>query len=323
MQGGGVYVQYPLETVGRLAARLLDQEGHRVRLIHQAQLGLRVAGPVVGGIEEDAAALHDAVHVRHHRGGPAHIIILGARPLGAEQPLFDIAGDGGRPLPTARHVDREFAIALRHLQRPVGHLPGADLAIEREFVDAGANAKHQQRLRPVDRIARGDLIIARLQEILFAHIAPFDILRRAQHREDGADRKIDVDIAGPVDRIEQQQIFALGVAIGDKMDRLHLLGAHGRQMPAPFIRLQQQLIGDDVELLLHLALHILAVEAAQHLAQRALRHRMADRLARARHRLDQQAQFGGQGIGMSLLFDEKPGQRGAGHEKSIPLKFES
>src|SRR3546814_6853952 len=49
--------------------------------------------------------------------------------------------------------------------------------------------------------------------------------------------------------------FALGVAIGDAMDRLHLLRSHGGQVPAPFIGVQQQFVGDDVQLLLHLPLH--------------------------------------------------------------------
>ena len=95
---------------------------------------------MVVGIEENPAALEDAMHVRHHRGGPAHIIILAAWPCAAHHPFFDIAGHGGRPLATVRHVDGKFALALRHLHIGVGHDPTADFAVEREFIDAGADA---------------------------------------------------------------------------------------------------------------------------------------------------------------------------------------
>jgi hypothetical protein len=83
----------------------------------------------------------------------------------------------------------------------------------------------------------------------------------------------------------------LRVAVGHHVDAVHLLAGHGGQVAAPFVGLDQHLVGDDVELLLDLALHVLALGAAQHAAQRALVDGVADALAGARDHFQQQAQL--------------------------------
>jgi hypothetical protein len=77
------------------AAGLLDQEGHRVGLVHQAQLAGLVGLALVPGVEEDAAAREDAVHVGHHAGHPAHVEVLAARAGLAGQAFVDVARTGG------------------------------------------------------------------------------------------------------------------------------------------------------------------------------------------------------------------------------------
>jgi hypothetical protein len=73
-----------------------------------------------------------------------------------------------------------------------------------------------------------------------------------------------------VQRVEHQQVFALRVAVGHHVDAVHFLAGHGRQVAAPFVGLDQHFVGDDVQLLLDLALHVLALGRAQHAAERAL-----------------------------------------------------
>src|SRR5690606_32595043 len=81
----------------------------------------------------------------------------------------------------------------------------------------------------------------------------------------------------------------------------------------PFIGFQQDLVGDDIQLLLHFALHVLAARRAKHVAQSALADRMADGLAGTRNDFDQQAQFGGNVVVLALLFDQILGKTDAFH----------
>jgi hypothetical protein len=76
------------------------------------------------------------------------------------------------------------------------------------------------------------------------------------------------------------------------VDRLHFFRRHRRQVAAPFVGFEQDFVGDDVQLLLHFALHVFGVGRAEHFAQRAFADRVADGFAGARHHFDQQAQFG-------------------------------
>jgi selenide, water dikinase len=73
---------------------------------------------------------------------------------------------------------------------------------------------------------------------------------------------------------------------------VHLLGRQRGEVAAPLVGLEQDLVGDHVELLLRLALHVLRARRAQHAGERALADGDADRLAGARDDLDQQAQVG-------------------------------
>jgi hypothetical protein len=172
---------------------------------------------------------------------------------------------------------------------------------------------------PEDGKARGDLVAPGLQEVVLADGAARRLGRRLQDGKDGADGEIDIDVARAVDRVEQEQVFAPRVAVGDEVDGLHLLRRHGGEVAAPLVGLQERLVGDHVELLLHLALDVLGVEIAEHAAERALVDRMADGLAGARHDLDQQAQLGGQGGLAALLFDEELGQGLAMHGNPVSV----
>jgi len=159
--------------------------------------------------------------------------------------------------------------------------------------------------RAVDGVTGGDLLGARLQEGFLAEgvVLAEAGIRAAQHREDGADRDVHVDVAGAVQRVEDQQIGALRVFAGNLVSVVHFLGSHAGQVAAPLVGFQQDFVGEHVELFLHFALHVLAAGAAQHAAQRALGNLVADRLARARHDLDEKAQIR-RGVVAASLLDE-------------------
>jgi hypothetical protein len=102
-----------LEAVGGAAAGPLDEEGHRIAFIHQAQLALLVGLSCIARIHKDPAARHDAMHVRHHRRNPAHVVVLAARSRLAGQPLVDVALYQRLPVARIRHVDREILRVFR------------------------------------------------------------------------------------------------------------------------------------------------------------------------------------------------------------------
>ena len=146
----------------------------------------------------------------------------------------------------------------------VGLHEGVGLAVEGEAVDAVADGEHEHRGRAVDREARRHLVAPRLQErglVRLAHLA-VGRLRAAQDREDGADRDVDVDVGRAVERVEQQQVLAARVVRRDRPRLLHLLGGERGEVAAPFVRLEQDLVRQHVELLLRLALHVLGGRAS-------------------------------------------------------------
>lgn len=98
------------------------------------------------------------------------------------------------------------------------------------------------------------------------------------------------------------------VAVGHQVDAFHFLGGHGCQVAAPFVGLDQHLVGDDVQLLLDFALHVLAAGRAQHVADGALVDGLADALAGAGHDFQQQAQLAGDEAVHALLLDQVAGQ---------------
>ncbi len=175
--------------------------------------------------------------------------------------------------------------------------------------------QHELRLRTVHRIAGGDLPRARLQERLL--VGRHDPSAHPQDREDRADRHVDVDVRRAVERVEQQQVLAARIVLGDREDGRHLLGRHRGEVAAPFVGLEQDLVGDHVELLLGLALDVAGAGLAEHAAERALADLERDLLAGAGDDFDQQAQRGLQrgrrrrSCVIALLFDQVAGQRDA------------
>jgi hypothetical protein len=66
----------------------------------------------VARVHEHAAAGQDAVHVGHHRGDPAHVVVLAQRAFLAGQQLVHVALHRGFPVALVGHVDGEFGGAF-------------------------------------------------------------------------------------------------------------------------------------------------------------------------------------------------------------------
>jgi hypothetical protein len=298
-------------AVGGRATGLLHDEGHRIRLIHQPQLARHRGVARVGRVHEDAAAVQDAVHVGDHRGDPAHVEVGAARAGVAGQQFADVALHRRVPVALIGHVDREFLGGGRDLDVALRQHPRAHLAVQGEAVDAVAGGEHQHGLRAVHGVACGHLLGAGLHEVGFGRLA--HAFRSLKYREDGADGDVDVDVGGAVQWVEQQHVFAFWIAVRDRVDRFHFFRCHRRQVAAPFIRFEQDFVGDDVQFFLDFTLDVFGFGGAKDFAQRALAYRVADGLAGAGDDFDQQAQLGRDRVVLALFFDQVLGKADAFH----------
>src|SRR6185295_12010280 len=171
LQALGFERQNGLAARARASPRLFDQKADGVRCVKQAQpTGLREV-PAIARIHEDTAAHENAMRLRHERGDPAHVEVAPARTRGARLTLTHIAADRSFPVARVRRVDRELGGALRDAQIRMRQHELADLAIEREAVHAAADRQDEHRGRTIDRVARADLVNARLQEVIDDRLA--------------------------------------------------------------------------------------------------------------------------------------------------------
>ena len=83
-----------------------------------------------------------------------------------------------------------------------------------------------------------------------------DTRGRAQYRENGSNRDINVDIRGTVERIEQEQIAALRIFRRNGVGLFHLLGSHATKLAAPLTCLEDDFVRDDVKRLLLFVLDV-------------------------------------------------------------------
>ncbi len=198
----------------------------------------------------------------------------------------------------SRGVRRDLDVARRHHE-------AADLAVQREGMRAVADRQHQHRARAVRGVAGADLGGARLQEVFVARRG--DVVRAAQHREDGADRDVHVDVRAAVQRIEQQQIVAALEGVGNRLAVVHLFRRQAGEVAAPGVGFEQDVVRQHVELLLRLALDVAGTGITEHTAQCTLADRDRDGLAGAGHDFDQQAQVGVDAAGV-LFLDQVTGE---------------
>ena len=92
------------------------------------------------------------------------------------------------------------------------------------------------------------------------------------NREDGANGDVDVDIGGPVERIEEHHVRPAGIA-RRRQDRLRsFLRGHGTDVPARFECLNERLMREDVEFRYLLALDVLLTRKSKNIHQSRFIH---------------------------------------------------
>ncbi len=319
MQRGGDDVEDALRASCGCAAGLLHQQAHGVGFVQQAQLAGFVRLALIPRIQEHAATHEDAVHIGHHAAHPAHVEVASARTVLALQAFVDVALDWWRPVTQIRHIDRELASAGRNLQIALSEDETALFPVQGEHGHSMPYGEHELGLRAIDAIAGGNLLAAGLEKMLLGDVG--GVFGNLQHGKDGADGDVHVDIGRAIERVEQQQVFAARVVLGDREHGVHFFRGHGGQMSAPLVGVDQHIVGDDVELLLHFALHVAGAGGAEHVAQCAFVHGDADAFAGAGDHFDEQAQLGRDDAVLALLLDEIAGEvDGLGHGESLEGK---
>src|SRR4051812_1154734 len=309
VQGAGLDFEQPGAARRGGSAGLLHDHRHRRGLVEQAQAAgtrrlLRVAR-----IHEQAAADQDPMHLRDERGDPAHVEIRFARAAAPLKALLDIDAHGRFPEALVRGVDRELARLLGDAEVSMGEDELTDRRVEREPVDPVAQREHQHGRRPVECVPRTDLSRARLEEGVQAGSA---VARRPpQDGEDGADGDVHVEIRGAVERVEDEEVLAARMAEGNGMRRIHLLGHHPGEMPSPFAGGDEDLVGEEVEVLLPLALAVLGTRIAERARKRAARRKHGDFLDGGRDVEEQPAQAASQAGRLPVVVDEEPRKGGA------------
>ena len=127
----------------------------------------------------------------------------------------------------------------------------------------------------------------------------------AQDREDGADRDVDVDVARPVEWIEDDDVLAVLPITLDDDGFFVFLRSHNGHVASVAETLEKCVIGDDVELLHDFALHILAAGSARDIGQPG------------------PADLIGNDFGRQRDAREKPGELAAGGRTKPALLFEN
>jgi len=102
------YIQDALHRIGGASTGLLDQQRDWVRFVDQAQPTAMVAAPLIAGIKEHAPAQQNAIRICNQRRGPAHVVILGQRPVGAAYAIVHVGADRIVPVAIVCGVHRVF-----------------------------------------------------------------------------------------------------------------------------------------------------------------------------------------------------------------------
>src|SRR5690606_23536473 len=183
----------------------------------------------------------------------------------------------GRPAGVVPLVDRVGVAAGRDLDVLVAEQELADGGIEGEPVDSVAGRVDQHVGGAVDHVAGGDDVAPGLEAVLelagtVARALP------AVDREDRADGGVDVDVAGAVERIELQDVFALRVLRRDGDGLLDLLAPHDADVAARLDAVDEGAVGEVVELLDRLALHVDLAGEAEDVREPRLAHPARDDL---------------------------------------------
>ena len=110
----------------------------------------------------------------------------------------------------------------------------------------------------------------------------------------------------PIEWIEQQHVLAGAEAFRNVNDVRLFLGGHRAQPSAMIERLDDDFVGDDIQLLLHFALHVHVIGGAQDVGKAGAAHLVRDHLSGERHVVQDSRQFTRGFREIAFLLDDEP-----------------
>lgn len=225
---------------------ILENHGHGGALVEDAELALGAL--LVGGVGKDASVEEGAVGVGDHGANVAGRVGL-AVVLGLLEGVE--VGDGVLfPVERVALVDRVDGAGAGHLHAGVGEDELADAVVEGEAVDAGAlHGEDELGRGAVHGEAGGDELGARLEDI---GLGALGALGQLVDGEDGADGNAGVEVGGAVDGVAGDGVAGAG-GVAEIDNVLFFLGDEQRALVGGAHGLDEEVVGDDVELLLVVA----------------------------------------------------------------------
>ena len=133
---------------------------------------------------------------------PAHVEVPAAHAAPACQTLDHVALDRRLPEAFVGGIDGEFPGFFRNPHIRMREDEFTETPVQGESVHAPAHGEHQHGRRPVDCISRAQLLRSRLQKVRPG--GQRSAVGGLEDRENAPHRRIDVDVAGAVQRIEGQ-----------------------------------------------------------------------------------------------------------------------
>mmetsp|Transcript_5490 Transcript_5490/g.21653 ORF Transcript_5490/g.21653 Transcript_5490/m.21653 type:complete len:407 (+) Transcript_5490:72-1292(+) len=281
-------LQHAALAVRARATSLLSDEGHGRALVQQPQLAVGVLG--VARVAVHAAVEHGAVEVAHERADVARRVGLGARAL-RRLGEVDVVLHALGPVGGVALVERVDLALLGDLDVVVAEDELANGGVEGEAVHAVPDGEHEDHRRRVHAVAGAHQVLARLAHVddaVLRHLVDLGgaVLAPGGHARlgglvDAPDRAggdSGVDVGRAVKRVEHADVLAV---LGGLDGHRHVLLLRGDDARAARLleAVAEHLVGDHVELLLVLALHVLLALEAGEVGDASALHEVGNLLA--------------------------------------------
>lgn len=224
--------------------------------------------------------------------------------------VIDVAAHSFTPTVVVALVDRVDTAPTRFPDVLVRQEKFTDRRVEGESVFALACRIDEHHAGSIDEITSAQLLSAGPQEVLDLWLRT---LFASVDGENGTYAHVDIDIRRSVHRIEDENIRAAYVVLGNRVDVIHFLRRHGREQAQVIEGVDDGGIGEFVQLLHLLAVHVGASRQPHRLGEPSLVHLAANHLARHGDLFQQSRETTRNTRELALLFDDETGQGHSNH----------
>mmetsp|Transcript_4906 Transcript_4906/g.13697 ORF Transcript_4906/g.13697 Transcript_4906/m.13697 type:complete len:401 (+) Transcript_4906:60-1262(+) len=280
--GGDLH--HTLGASGAHASSLLHDEAHGSALVQQPKLAVGVLG--VAGVSVQASVQHGAVEVAHKGADVAGRVGLASPQVRVLQAVHVLL-QAGVPQVVVALVEGVNLAGLRHLDVAVREHELADGRVEGETVYALADGENEDDGGGVHAVpgtqeagpglAGADDALVH-DSLWVVHILDGARIIGIVDPEDGAGGDGSIDIGGAVEGVEDHDVVA-GVGLLHGHGGVLLLGGNDSGAAGALQAGAENVVGDHVQLLLVLALHVDLASQAGHVGEAGTLHQAGNLLA--------------------------------------------